>query len=56
MAMTNEWANSDVLKTAAIWDEEEFARLEQNASLILETVKGSGSAGKPSQPILLCNH
>jgi pentafunctional AROM polypeptide len=44
------------LKTAAIWDEDEFARLEQNASLILETVKGSGSAGRPSQLIILANH
>ncbi|RPA89494.1 Dehydroquinate synthase-like protein [Choiromyces venosus 120613-1] len=33
----------EVVKTAAIWDEAEFARLEQNAELILETVKAKSS-------------
>ncbi|RPA79450.1 Pentafunctional AroM protein [Ascobolus immersus RN42] len=30
---------AEVIKTAAIWDEEEFVRLENSASTILETVK-----------------
>ncbi|RPB04587.1 hypothetical protein L873DRAFT_1825578 [Choiromyces venosus 120613-1] len=29
---------AEVVKTAAIWDEAEFSRLEQNAELILETI------------------
>ncbi|RPA91416.1 hypothetical protein L873DRAFT_1819455 [Choiromyces venosus 120613-1] len=34
---------AEVVKTAAIWDEAEFSRLEQNAELILETVKAKSS-------------
>ncbi|KAI5820440.1 EPSP synthase-domain-containing protein [Pyronema omphalodes] len=32
---------AEVIKTAAIWDEAEFARLEQSASIILDTVKST---------------
>jgi pentafunctional AROM polypeptide len=32
---------AEVVKTAAIWDEEEFVRLENSASTILETVKAT---------------
>ncbi|KAK7746624.1 3-dehydroquinate dehydratase (3-dehydroquinase) [Diatrype stigma] len=34
---------AEVIKTAAIWDETEFTALEENASLILETVKSKNS-------------
>ncbi|RPA94196.1 hypothetical protein L873DRAFT_1830394 [Choiromyces venosus 120613-1] len=34
---------AEVVKTAAIWDEAELSRLEQNAELILETVKAKSS-------------
>ncbi|PWW79178.1 Pentafunctional AroM protein [Tuber magnatum] len=37
---------AEVVKTAAIWDEAEFARLEQNAELILETVKAKSTESK----------
>ncbi|KAG0126698.1 EPSP synthase-domain-containing protein [Tuber indicum] len=38
---------AEVIKTAAIWDEAEFARLEQSSGLILETVRaGSSGSGK----------
>ncbi|KAI5797696.1 EPSP synthase-domain-containing protein, partial [Geopyxis carbonaria] len=30
---------AEVIKTAAIWDEEEFSRLEKNAALILDTIR-----------------
>lgn len=40
---------AEVIKTAAIWDEEEFVRLENSASRILEAVKNkSRPDGKKS--------
>lgn len=36
---------AEVVKTAAIWNEDEFTRLEQNASKFLATIKKRNSAG-----------
>ncbi|CAM9012982.1 unnamed protein product [Wickerhamomyces anomalus] len=36
---------AEVIKTAAIWNEDEFTRLEQNASKFLATIKKRNSAG-----------
>ncbi|TGZ84773.1 Shikimate dehydrogenase [Ascodesmis nigricans] len=36
---------AEVIKTAAIWDEEEFTRLEKNAPVILDTVRTRSSTG-----------
>ncbi|KAL2160271.1 hypothetical protein VTH06DRAFT_1444 [Thermothelomyces fergusii] len=35
---------AEVIKTAAIWDEAEFAALEENASAILDAVRSKGSS------------
>ncbi|KAI9809469.1 MAG: 3-dehydroquinate dehydratase (3-dehydroquinase) [Pycnora praestabilis] len=37
---------AEVIKTAAIWNEEEFAALEENAELILSTIKQTASQGQ----------
>ncbi|RKU44750.1 3-dehydroquinate dehydratase (3-dehydroquinase) [Coniochaeta pulveracea] len=39
---------AEVIKTAAIWDETEFAALEENASIILKTIRAerSGAPGR----------
>ncbi|TAQ83825.1 hypothetical protein B7494_g7852 [Chlorociboria aeruginascens] len=43
---------AEVVKTAAIWDEREFAALEDNAALILATIKAKiGKEGKRLDPI-----
>ncbi|KAI1499466.1 EPSP synthase-domain-containing protein [Biscogniauxia marginata] len=36
---------AEVIKTAAIWDESEFAALEQNATLILATIRSKPQGG-----------
>lgn len=42
---------AEVIKTAAIWDEEEFSALEDNASLIMTTIKAKSSSSTRLEPI-----
>ncbi|KAL0940812.1 pentafunctional arom polypeptide [Colletotrichum truncatum] len=42
---------AEVIKTAAIWDEDEFAALETNASAILAAVKSDGDPSQRLEPI-----
>ncbi|WYZ37423.1 hypothetical protein EsH8_II_000929 [Colletotrichum jinshuiense] len=50
---TREFINgmAEVVKTAAIWDEDEFATLEANASAILSAVKSQGEPSQRLSPI-----
>jgi len=42
---------AEVIKTAAIWDEKEFAALEDNASLIISTIKQASDSPTRLDPI-----